>query len=172
VVNPATRSETTVTLPVSAERRLVELGLTLPEPPRPVAVFEPFTRVGDLVFTAGQIATDDGGLVATGRLGAEVDPATGRLAARACALNVLAQLRAAAGSLDAVAQLVKATVFVASTPEFTGQPEVADGASELFVEVLGEAGRHARSAVGVAALPLGSPVEVEVIARLASGAGR
>lgn len=153
---------------MTAADRLAELGLTLPPPPRPVAVFEPYVRVGATVYTSGQIATDvDGTLVATGRLGAEIDIPTGQQAARACALNVLAQLADAAGSLDAIERLVKVTVFVASTPEFTEQPAVANGASQLFVDVLGEAGAHARSAVGVAVLPLGTPVEVEAIALLA-----
>lgn len=149
--------------------RIAELGLTLPPPPAPVAAFQPFVKVGDLVYTSGQIATKDGALVASGLLGAGVDVPTGQEAARACALNVLAQLQAAAGSLDAIDRIVKLTVFVASTPEFTQQPQVADGASQLLVDVLGPAGAHARSAVGVAALPLGTPVEIEAIAQLRPG---
>jgi enamine deaminase RidA (YjgF/YER057c/UK114 family) len=161
-----------MTAPVTVEGRLVRLGLTLPAPSPAVAAFQPYVRVGDTVYVSGQIATRDGGLVATGRLGDDVDLATGQEAARACALNVLAQLRAAAGSLDAVSRLVKITVFVASDPTFTRQPQVADGASVLLNEVLGPAGAHARAAVGVAALPLGTPVEVEAIAVLAGrGAG-
>ncbi|HEX4703624.1 MAG TPA: RidA family protein [Pseudonocardiaceae bacterium] len=152
--------------PNDSAARLARLGLTLPEPPAAIAAFRPYVRVGATVYTSGQIATRDGHLVAIGQLGADVDIATGQEAARACALNVLAQLNAAAGSLDAIAQLVKITVFVASTAEFTQQPQVADGASELFVNVLGSAGAHARSAVGVAALPLGTPVEIEAIALL------
>jgi enamine deaminase RidA (YjgF/YER057c/UK114 family) len=148
----------------SATQRLAQLGLTLPEPPAPVAAFVPYTRHGDMVYTSGQIATRDGQLVAKGRLGAEVDVAAGQEAARVCALNVLAQLSAAAGSLDHVVSLVKLTVFVASTPDFTQQPQVADGASRLFLDVLGPAGAHARSAIGVSALPLGTPVEVEAVA--------
>lgn len=155
----------------TAAERLAGLGLTLPTPPPAVAAFEPYLRVGPTVYTSGQIATRDGELVATGRVGADVDLATGQDAARACALNVLAQLDAAAGSLDAVAQLVKVTVFVASADGFTQQPQVADGASQLLREVLGPAGHHARSAIGVAALPLGTPVEVEAIAVLDSTAG-
>lgn len=149
--------------------RIAELGLTLPPAPEPVGI-EPFVKVGDLVFTSGQIATKDGGLVATGRLGAEVDVATGQEAARACALNVLAQLQVAAGSLDAIARIVKLTVFVASTPEFTNQPEVANAATELLIDVLGAAGQHARSAVGVAVLPINTPVEIEAIAQLRADA--
>lgn len=149
-----------------AAQRLTRLGLTLPDPPAAVAAFEPFVRHGDTVYTSGQIATRDGQLVTTGRLGAEVDLATGQDAARACALNVLAQLRAAAGSLDDIARLIKITVFVASAADFVQQPQVADGASRLFMDVLGPAGAHARSAIGVAALPSGTPVEIEAIAAL------
>lgn len=155
-----------MTAPVTVDDRLAELGIALPDPPRPLAAFEPFVRSGVLVYTSGQIAERDGELVASGVLGADLDVAAGQDAARTCALNVLAQLRAATGSLDAVARLVKVTVFVASAPGFTGQPQVADGASRLFLDVLGAAGRHARSAVGVAALPLGTPVEIEVVAEL------
>lgn len=144
--------------------RLARLGLQLPPPAAAVAAFEPYVRHGGTVYVSGQIAVRDGSLVATGRLGAEVDVATGRDAARACAENVLAQLQAAAGSLDAVTRVLKLTVFIASTGEFTEQPKVADGASQLMIDVLGAAGAHARSAIGVAALPLGTPVEVEAVA--------
>lgn len=152
----------------SPEQRLARQGLTLPDPPAAVAAFAPHVRSGSTVYVSGQIAVRKGQLVAKGRLGAEVDIAGGRAAARMCALNVLAQLNAAAGSLSAIARLVKITVFVASTRDFTSQPQVADGASRLFLDVLGEAGAHARSAIGVAALPLGTPVEVEAIAELSS----
>jgi enamine deaminase RidA (YjgF/YER057c/UK114 family) len=150
----------------ATSQRLIRLGLTLPDPPAAVAAFEPFVHSGDMVYTSGQIATRDGQLVAKGRVGAEVDLATGVEAARVCALNVLAQLRAAAGSLDNIDRLVKVTVFVASADDFTQQPQVADGASKLLIDVLGPAGAHARSAIGVAALPLGTPVEIEATARL------
>ena len=150
----------------SPEQRLARQGLTLPDPPAAVAVFAPYVRSGSTVYVSGQIAVREGQLVTKGRLGADVDIADGQAAARMCALNVLAQLNAAAGSLSAIARLVKITVFVASTPDFTSQPQVADGASRLFSDVLGEAGAHARSAIGVAALPLGTPVEVEAIAEL------
>jgi len=152
----------------SPEQRLARQGLTLPDPPAAVAAFAPHVRSGSTVYVSGQIAVRKGQLVAKGRLGAEVDIADGQAAARMCALNVLAQLNAAAGSLSAIARLVKIAVFVASTPDFTSQPQVADGASRLFLDVLGEAGAHARSAIGVAALPLGTPVEVEAIAELSS----
>ena len=152
----------------SPEQRLARQGLTLPDPPAAVAAFAPFVRSGSTVYVSGQIAIRDGRLVASGRLGDDVDIAGGQEAARICTLNVLAQLNAAAGSLSAIARLVKITVFVASTPGFTSQPQVADGASRLFLDVLGEAGVHARAAIGVAALPLGTPVEVEAMAELGS----
>jgi enamine deaminase RidA (YjgF/YER057c/UK114 family) len=152
----------------SPGQRLARLGLTLPDPPTAIAAFAPYVRSGSIVYVSGQIAVRRGQILTKGRLGADVDIADGQAAARMCALNVLAQLRAAAGSLSAITRLVKITVFVASTPDFTSQPQVADGASRLFLEVLGEAGAHARSAIGVAALPLRTPVEVEAIAELGS----
>ncbi|PRX43396.1 enamine deaminase RidA (YjgF/YER057c/UK114 family) [Prauserella shujinwangii] len=155
-----------MTTPTTAAERLSALGLELPPPPVPVAAFEPYVRAGDTVYVSGQIATRDGALVADGVLGAGLDVEAGQDAARACALNVLAQLAAAAGGLDAVTRLVRVTVFVASTPDFTRHPQVADGASQLFRDVLGPAGAHARAAVGVASLPLGTPVEVDAVAIL------
>ena len=150
----------------TVQERLAELGLELPDPPPAVAAFEPVVRAGSTVYVSGQVATHGDELVATGHLGADLDVAGGQEAARQCALNVLAQLRAAAGSLDGVERLVKVTVFIACTPDFTAQSQVADGASRLFVDVLGPAGAHARAAIGVAALPIGSPVEVEAVALL------
>lgn len=153
----------------TAADRLARLGLTLPLPPAAIGPVEPFVRHGDLVSTSGQLATRDGRLVATGRLGAELDLTAGQDAARVCALNVLAQLRAAGGTLDAVTRLIKITVFVACTADFDQQPQVADGASHLLLEVLGPAaGAHARSAVGVASLVRGTPVVVEATAQLAT----
>lgn len=149
-----------------AAQRLARLGLPLPEPPAAVAAFQPFVRHRDTVYTSGQIATRDGQLVTTIRLGAEVDLATGQEASRACAVSVVAQFRAAAGSMDDIARLVKITVFVASAADFTNQPQVADAASRLLMDVLRPAGAHARSAIGVAALPSGTPVEIEAIATL------
>lgn len=148
--------------------RLARLRLQLPPPPPAVAAFEPYVRLGGTIYVSGQIATRNGRLVAAGRLGAEVDLVTGQDAARACAVNVLAQLQAAAGGLDAVTRLVKLTVFIACTGDFVQQPQVADGASQLLLDVLGAAGAHARSAIGVAALPLGTPVEVEAIAHVSA----
>lgn len=147
----------------SAEARLAELGIELPVPPAPAAAYIPVARAGALLFTAGQLPLSDGVLLATGRVGATVDRDTAIACARQCAINVLAQVRAELGSLDAVSRVVKLTVFVASEPSFTEQHIVANGASELFAEVFGDIGRHARSAVGVAVLPLDAPVEVEAV---------
>lgn len=145
------------------EERLAELGLTLPEVVPPLAAYQPTARSGNLVFTAGQLPARDGAMVATGKLGAEVSEEEGYACARQCALNALAAVAAEVGGLSAVKRVVKAVVFVASTPDFTAQPKVANGASELLGEVFGDAGRHARSAVGVASLPLDVPVEVELV---------
>lgn len=151
----------------SATERLAALGLSLPEVPTPAAAYQPYALAGDLVLTAGQLPVRAGTLEITGRLGAELATEDGAAEARIAALNVLAVGAAALGSLDAV-RVVKLTVFVASTPEFTEHHLVANGASQLLGEVLGAGGVHARSAVGVAALPLGAPVEVEaVLARAA-----
>ncbi|HEY8341307.1 MAG TPA: RidA family protein [Egibacteraceae bacterium] len=149
------------------EERLAELGITLGEPPAPAAAYVPTVQTGSLLYTAGQVATADGRLVASGVVGDDVDLDTGVACARACAVNVLAQLKAALGDLSRVRRVVKLTVFVASAPTFTSQHLVANGASELLAEVFGDAGRHARSAVGVASLPTGSPVEVEAIVEVA-----
>lgn len=147
----------------SPEERLAELGLTLPEVVPPLAAYQPTARSGNLVFTAGQLPARDGAMLATGKLGAEVSEDEGYACARQCALNALAAVAAEVGGLSAVKRVVKAVVFVASTPDFTAQPKVANGASELLGEVFGDAGRHARSAVGVASLPLDVPVEVELV---------
>jgi enamine deaminase RidA (YjgF/YER057c/UK114 family) len=151
----------------AADDRLAELGLTLPDAPAPAAAYEPYAVVGDLVYTAGQLPSVGGELPLTGLCGDGVSTEAAADLARTAALNVLAVAAAAAdGDLDRV-RVVKVTVFVASTPTFTEQHLVANGASTLFAEVLGDAGVHARSAVGVAALPKGSPVEVEAILSLA-----
>jgi enamine deaminase RidA (YjgF/YER057c/UK114 family) len=148
---------------MSIEERLAELGLTLPPAPAPVAAYVPTVHSGTLVFTAGQLPADASGLLATGKVGEDVDLDVAIVCARQCALNVLAQLRAALGTLDRVARVVKVTVFVASAPSFVQHHRVANGASELFADVFGDAGYHTRSAVGVLALPLDSPVEVEAV---------
>ena len=145
------------------ESRLAELGIELPVPPAPAAAYVPVVRAGDLLFTAGQLPLRDGALLATGKVGGAVDRDTAIACARQCAINVLAQVRAALGSLDGVNRVAKLTVFVASVPEFTEQHLVANGASELLAEVFGDSGRHARSAVGVPVLPMDAPVEVEAI---------
>jgi enamine deaminase RidA (YjgF/YER057c/UK114 family) len=149
------------------EVRLGELGLELPKAAAPMAAYVPAVRSGNLVFTAGQLPWRDGALVATGKVGAEVDPALAKEAARFCALNALAAVRSVTGDLSMVTKVVKVVGFVASTPDFTGQPGVVDGASELIGAVFGEAGAHARSAVGVASLPADTPVEVELIVAVA-----
>ena len=145
------------------EERLAELGIELPEAPAPAAAYVPTAQTGSLLFTAGQVAVGPDGLVATGKLGAEVDTAVGVRCARQCAINVLSQLASALGDLSRVRRVVKLTVFVASAPSFTEQHLVANGASELMADVFGEAGVHARSAVGAASLPLDTPVEVEAV---------
>ena len=145
--------------------RLAELGIVLPEPAAPVAAYVPVVIAGGLAHVSGQLPFIDGVLV-KGRLGEDVNTGEGYEAARACALMILAQLKAALGSLERVERIVKLGAFVSSTPDFTEQPKVANGASELMVEVFGEAGRHARAAVGVNALPLGMAVEVDAVAAL------
>ncbi len=145
------------------EERLAELGIELPEAPAPAAAYVPTVQTGSLLFTAGQVAVGDGGLVATGKLGAEVETGVGVRCARQCAINVLSQLKAALGDLSRVRRVVKLTVFVSSHPSFTEQHIVANGASELMVDVFGDAGVHARSAVGAPTLPLDTPVEVEAV---------
>ena len=148
------------------EERLAELGLALPELVPPVAVYIPAVRSGSLVWTSGQLPMVAGAMSATGKVGAEVDADTAKDLAQRCALNALAAIDSLVG-LENVVKIVKLTGFVASAPGFTGQPGVVNGASELFGAVFGEAGRHARSAVGVAELPLDAPVEVEVIVEVA-----
>ncbi|HEY3262929.1 MAG TPA: RidA family protein [Pseudonocardiaceae bacterium] len=142
--------------------RLRELGISLPSVVPPVAAYVPAARAGSLVYTAGQVPMVDGRLATTGKVGAEVNPEQAKELARICALNALAAVDALVG-IDAVVRVVKVVGFVASATGFTGQPAVINGASELFGQIFGEAGQHARSAVGVAELPLGAPVEVEVI---------
>ena len=150
------------------EQIIAELGYTLPEAPPPAASYLPFAQTGDLVLTAGQIAVSGGELIAKGRVGVEVDMEKAIECAELCGINVIAQIKAACGDLSKVDRIVKLTVFVSSGPDFVSQHLVANGASELMAKVFGEAGRHARSAVGVPRLPLDSPVEVEAIVRLKS----
>lgn len=148
---------------MSVETRLAELGLELPEVATPAGSYVPAVISGNLVFTAGQIPLVDGKLMAEGRLGAEISPEQGKEIAQRCALNAIAAVKSVLGDLGRVKRVVKVVGFVASTPEFTAQPSVVNGASELLQAAFGDAGIHARSAVGVAVLPLNSPVEVELI---------
>ena len=155
--------------PDSPSQRLAELGLTLPPVTPPLAAYVPAVVHAGLVWSSGQLPMVAGKLVRTGLVGADVDPADAAALARICAINALAAVASVAGpgGIDSVSRIIKVVGFVASAPGFTGQPGVVDGASKLLAEVFGESGRSARSAVGVAALPLGAPVEVELIAALA-----
>jgi enamine deaminase RidA (YjgF/YER057c/UK114 family) len=150
----------------AVEARLAELGLTLPEVVPPLAAYQPAVQSGSYVYTSGQLPMVEGKLPVTGKVGAEVTAEEAKELARTCALNALAAVHDLVG-LDAVTGVVKVVGFVASAPGFTGQPKVINGASDLLGEVFGEAGRHARSAVGVAELPLGAPVEVELVVEVA-----
>jgi enamine deaminase RidA (YjgF/YER057c/UK114 family) len=152
---------------VTPEERLIELGRPLPTVTPPLAAYVPAVRAGDLVFTAGQLPMVDGSLAAAGLVGREVTPEQAHELAAICALNALAAVASVTGDLSAVVRVVKVVGFVASAPGFTGQPAVVNGASELLRDVFGDAGVHARSAVGVAELPLGSPVEVELVVAVA-----
>ncbi|MGW0391200.1 RidA family protein [Streptomyces sp. NPDC003042] len=152
--------------PTTPEERLAAAGLKLPPPPAPVAVYVPAVLSAHHVYTSGQLPMVDGALTRTGKVGAEVTPEQGEELARQCALNALAAVASVAGDLSAVKRVVKVVGFVASAPDFTGQPGVLNGASELLGTAFGDAGIHARSAVGVAVLPLDAPVEVELIVEL------
>lgn len=152
---------------MSVEERIKALGLSVPAPPKPVAAYVPGVETGGLVFTSGQLpVVVDGELLFRGRVGTEISPEEGYEAARLCALNCLGVIRSLAGSLDRVERVVRITGYVRSAPGFEGQPGVINGASETVVEVFGEAGRHARAAVGVSDLPLGAAVELEMIVKL------
>jgi enamine deaminase RidA (YjgF/YER057c/UK114 family) len=148
---------------VDAERRLRELGITLPAPPQPVASYVPVVVSGGLAFVAGQVAIEAGSPMWTGKVGLDLDVEAGAEAARRCALQALSALRAQLGSLDRVSRILNVSVFVASSDGFSDQPRVANGASDVLVEIFGDEGRHARAAVGVAELPLGAPVEVALV---------
>jgi enamine deaminase RidA (YjgF/YER057c/UK114 family) len=150
----------------SIDQRLAELGLKLPEAPQPVANYVPFLISGDQLFISGQVSKDATGRIVTGTLGAGISIEEGQGAARHCALNLLAQAKAALGDLNRVVQVLRLTGFVASTSDFTDQPKIINGASDLLVAVLGDAGRHTRSAVGVASLPLGACVEIDAILKI------
>jgi len=150
------------------EEKLAELGLSVPEVAKPVAVYVPAVRSGQHVFTSGQLPMRGGELMMTGKVGGDVSLEEAVECAQQCALNAIAAVKAEVGDLDLVKQVVKVVVFVASTPDFTGQPGVANGVSELLGTAFGDAGVHARSAVGVAALPLDAPVEVELVVEVRS----
>ncbi|OCB12974.1 RidA family protein [Mycolicibacterium porcinum] len=151
---------------MTATARLAELGIELPGVVAPLAAYVPAVRTGNLVYTSGQLPIQDGELLATGKVGAEISPEQANELARVCGLNALAAVHALVG-IDSVVRVVKVVGFVASAPGFNGQPGVVNGASELFGEVFGEAGAHARSAVGVSELPRNAPVEVEIIVEIA-----
>lgn len=153
---------------MTASERITELRLTLPSIAAPIGSYQPAVVVGDLAFTSGQLPMTDGKLTITGRLGADVSVESAAAAARVAGLNAIAAVAGVAGGIDNIVKIVKVTAFVAGTAEFDAQPKVANGASDLFAELFGDAGVHARSAVGVSSLPLNSPVEVEIIARIAS----
>ena len=150
---------------MTIKARLAELGIALPKAAAPVASYVPVVVAGDLIHVSGQLPFDGNGLI-TGRLGEDVGLDRGIAAARACGLMIVSQLEAAQIPLDRVARIVKLAVFVNSTPDFIDQPKVANGASDLMVSIFGESGRHARSAVGVASLPLGAAVEIEAVVQL------
>ena len=151
--------------PTSAvEQRLLDLGITLPDVVQPLASYVPAVVTGNYVFTAGQLPLINGELPALGKVGAEVTPEAAKEYAATCAVNALAAIKSQIGDLDRISRIVKVVGFVASDPSFTGQPQVVNGASDLLGQVLGDAGAHARSAVGVAVLPRDAPVEVEIIA--------
>ena len=149
------------------EEMLAELGLKLPEVVKPVAAYVPVVRTGNLVYTSGQLPLRNGSLIATGKNGDSISAEVGVECAQQCALNALAAVKSEIGDLANVKRIVKVVAFVASSPDFTGQPQVANGASELLSQVFGAAGQHARSAVGVPVLPLDAPVEVEIIVEVA-----
>ena len=151
----------------TVEARITELGLTLPEVAAPAGAYVPAVQTGRYVYTAGQVPFVDGKLPAAGKVGAEVSAERAKELAGVCALNALAAVKSAIGDLDRIARVVKVVGFVASAPDFTAQPGVINGASELLGDVLGDQGVHARSAVGVAVLPLDAPVEVEIQVELA-----
>lgn len=151
---------------MSFDARIAQLGITLPDAPAPAANYVPYVQSGKLLFVSGQISAGPEGLI-RGRLGEDMDAAAGATAARACGLALIAQARAALGTLDRITRVVKLTGFVSSTPDFTDQPEVVNGCSDLMVEVFGESGRHARAAVSAPALPRGVAVEIEAVFEVA-----
>jgi len=144
------------------EDKLSSLGIQLPEPPKPLAAYIAAKQTGNLVFTAGQLPMVDGNLIATGLLGRDIEVEAAKAAAQTCVINALSAVKGVISDLDKIKQIVRVVGYVASVPEFTQQPAVVNGASELLLEIFGEVGRHARSAVGVAVLPLNAAVEIEL----------
>ncbi len=155
-------------MPQNPQERMQELGLELPQVPRPGGSYVPAVRTGNLVFTSGQVSFEDGEIHVTGKVGDAVSLEEAQHAARLCALNALAAAASEAGGLDRISRIIKVVGYVASAPGFNGQPQVVNGASDLLGEIFGENGLHARSAVGIVELPLGVPVEIELIAELVS----
>ena len=151
----------------SVEARLIQLGLELPEPPKPVAAYIPAKQSGSLVFTAGQLPMVKGELISKGHLGQDVEIEAASNAAKICTLNARAAIKGVIGDLDRIKQIIRVVGYVASTPTFTQQPAVVNGASELLLEIFGENGKHARSAVGMAVLPLNASVEIELTVEVA-----
>jgi len=144
------------------EDKLISLGLTLPVSSKPIAAYIPATRHGNLVFTSGQLPIKDGSLIISGRLGSNLDVADVKTAAEMCLLNALSAIKEVIGDLDLIKNIVRVVGYVACTPEFTNHPVVVNGVSNLILEIFGESGRHVRSAIGVASLPLNSPLEIEL----------
>jgi enamine deaminase RidA (YjgF/YER057c/UK114 family) len=151
---------------MSFEAKLTEMGIVVPAAPKPVAAYVPAVQIGDIIYTSGQIPFVDGQIKYKGKLGKDVTVEQGYDAAKVCVINALAAVKSLAGSLDNIEKIIKVVGFVNSAPGFTDQPKVINGASELLAEVFGQAGAHARSAVGVAELPIDSAVEVELIVKL------
>jgi enamine deaminase RidA (YjgF/YER057c/UK114 family) len=148
------------------ELKLKEMGITIPEAPKPLAAYVPAVKEGNLVFTSGQLPMSEGQLKYKGKLGKDISEEDAKAAAKLCAINCLSVVKSVIGSLDNIERILKVVAFVNSTEDFTAQPAIANGASEFFVEVFGDAGKHSRSAVGVSQLPLGAPVEVEIIVKV------
>ena len=148
------------------EEKIAQLGFSIPAAPKPLASYIPAIRIGDLVFTAGQLPMKDGRLAYKGKLGKELTEEDGKKAAQVCALNCLSVIKGEIGNLDNISNVIKLTVFVSSAEGFINHPQVANGASDLIKEIFGENGKHVRSAVGVAELPLGAPVEIEMIVKV------
>ncbi|MCO6472182.1 MAG: RidA family protein [Melioribacteraceae bacterium] len=148
------------------EKKLKELGIEITEPAKPLAAYVPFVKAGDFVFTSGQIPVENGELKFKGKVGKDLSLEEGQAAAKLCLINCLSAVKAAAGSLNSIERIVKITVFVNSAEGFTAQPQVANGASNLLIDIFGETGKHSRSAVGVSELPIDSAVEIEMIAKL------